>query len=96
MLNPLYFVFLLPALYQLIIGSMVLKNKLTIPIMRVSIISIITLEVMLGVYLYKAYPGWKQTGSDDGLISFIWLSTISIIVLGVIMIIQLKASKAKG
>jgi hypothetical protein len=75
---------------------MVLKNKLTIPIMRVSIISIITLEVMLGVYLYKAYPGWKQTGSDDGFISFIWLSTISIIVLGVIMIIQLKASKAKG
>ncbi|MDD4822702.1 MAG: hypothetical protein PHI48_09125 [Bacteroidales bacterium] len=95
MLNPLYFVFFLPALCQLILGSMVLKNKLAIPIMRVHVICMISLEIMLGVYLYKSYPGWKQTNLNDGLMTFIWLSTISIIVSGVVMIIQLKAAKAR-
>ncbi len=95
MLNPLYFVFLLPALCQLILGSMVLKNKLNIPIMRVSVICMTSLEIMLGVYVYKNYPEWKQTNLDEGLMTFIWLSTISLTVSGVIMIIQLKASKSK-
>ena len=95
MLNPLYFLFFLPPLCLLILGSMVLKNKLAIPIMRVHRICTAPLGIMLGVCLYKIHHGWKQTNLDDGLMTFIWLLTTSIIVSGVIIIIQLKAAKSR-
>lgn len=95
MFNFFYYIFLLPALYQLIIGSLVLKNKITISLQRVSLISMITLDIMLGVYLFRSYPGWKQTDSTDGLLMFAWLSLISTTVLAAVIAIQWKALKSR-
>lgn len=95
MFNFFYFIFLLPAIYQLIIGSLVLKNKITISLQRVSLISMITLDVMLGVYLVKSYPGWKQTNLTEGIWMFTGLSLISILVLVAVIAIQWKALRSR-
>lgn len=81
---------IVPALFQLIVGTLVLKKKVKLSFPIVSLISVLTsIVIPILLFYYIGYLG-RQVNNHDGLwmVGLVFLSGIGLIVLLIIILIQ--------